>query len=155
MSVLPVGVELTLALVDDRACQSSVSTGSDVVGFDWPHAFRAKKSSLELGGDAAAIVCDDFSSDDDLAWVARRVATFSMYQAGQSCISVQRLLIAEGLAEKLIPMVVDEVRALGEVQSLTRAFWLGLSLMRVPPSALNPWIQEAISSGAELLWGTR
>ncbi len=153
VSVLPVGVELTLALVDDPRLPIVSFTGSDVVGFDLAARVPRKKVILELGGDAAAIVCDDFSSDDDLAWVAKRVATFSMYQAGQSCISVQRLLIAEGLAEKLIPMVVDEVRALGGGSAADPGDSVGPVIDESSAERLESWIQEATSAGAQLLCG--
>jgi acyl-CoA reductase-like NAD-dependent aldehyde dehydrogenase len=39
-------------------------------------------------GNAAVLVCPDWT---DLDFAARRIATFAMYQAGQSCISVQRV----------------------------------------------------------------
>ena len=48
-----------------------------------------KHVTLELGGNAAAVVCDGLATDLD--WAATRIATFSNYQAGQSCIAVQRV----------------------------------------------------------------
>ena len=50
---------------------------------------------LDLGGSAAAVVLADWSSEADLDWAAARIATFANYQAGQSCISVQRAIVKE------------------------------------------------------------
>ena len=45
--------------------------------------------TLELGGNAGVIV----HADADLDLAAQRVAFGGYYQAGQSCISVQRILV--------------------------------------------------------------
>ena len=45
---------------------------------------------MELGSNAAAIICPDWT---DLDFAAQRIATFGNYQAGQSCIAVQRVIV--------------------------------------------------------------
>ena len=39
------------------------------------------------------MVCGDWASEADLEWAAARIATFGNYQAGQSCIAVQRVIV--------------------------------------------------------------
>ena len=67
---------------------------------------------LELGGNAAAVVLADWSSDEDLEWAAARIATFGNYQAGQSCISVQRVFVDESVYDEFVPLLVDKMKAL-------------------------------------------
>ena len=43
-----------------------------------------KHVTLELGGNAAAVLCADWTADEDLDFAAQRIATFANYQAGQS-----------------------------------------------------------------------
>ena len=67
-----------------------------------------KKVILELGGNAGCIVDADADVDDA---VARNVIG-SYYQSGQSCISVQRLLVHEDLYDAFKEKFVAEVAAL-------------------------------------------
>ncbi len=153
VSVLPVAVEQTLALVDDPRLPIVSFTGSDVVGFDIADRVPRKKVVLELGGDAAAVVCADYGGQEDLAWVAQRVATFAMYQAGQSCISVQRLLIAQELAEQLIPLVVEQVQSLGGGSASNPGDLVGPVIDEASAQRIASWTQEAVAVGAQLLCG--
>src|SRR5262249_7627881 len=74
---------------DDRvACVSF--TGSDAVGWKIKEEANRKKVILELGGNAAAIVC----ADADVADAASKLATASFAYAGQVCIKAQRLFVA-------------------------------------------------------------
>ena len=111
-SVLPVGNDVAPALVADERLPVVSFTGSEKVGFAIQAAVPRKHVTLELGGNAAAIVCPDWCSDADIAWAAGRIATFATYQGGQSCISVQRVLVDSTLWDRLVPAVVAEVAAL-------------------------------------------
>ena len=58
----------------------------------------------------------------DLEWAATRIATFANYQAGQSCIAVQRVIVHTDLYDTFVPMLVDKVKALptGDVHGRDR-----------------------------------
>jgi acyl-CoA reductase-like NAD-dependent aldehyde dehydrogenase len=64
---------------------------------------------------AAALVAADYSRRD---WAAERIAMFGNYQAGQSCIAVQRVLVDRAVADEFIPKLVTAVRDLrtGDVE---------------------------------------
>ena len=98
-SVLPVGNDVAPGLVADPRLPVVSFTGSDVVGYQIQAAVPAKHVTLELGGNAAAVVLADWSSPADLEWAASRIATFANYQAGQSCISVQRVIVDRSLLD--------------------------------------------------------
>ena len=92
-SVLPIPNERAAALVADPRLPVVSFTGSGPVGAQIRSAVPDKHVTLELGGNAAAVVCGDWSSEADLDWAATRIATFGNYQAGQSCIAVQRVIV--------------------------------------------------------------
>ncbi len=87
-SVLPLPNDAAAALVEDPLLPVVSFTGSGPVGWAIRDRVPRKHVTLELGGNAAAVVCPDWT-DVDVA--AARIATFAMYQGGQSCISVQRV----------------------------------------------------------------
>ncbi len=97
------------ALVQDPRLPVISFTGSDTVGYQIMDAVPRKHVTLELGGNAAAVVLADWSGEQDLEWAATRIATFANYQAGQSCISVQRVIadasVYDALAEKVVAKV--------------------------------------------------
>jgi acyl-CoA reductase-like NAD-dependent aldehyde dehydrogenase len=100
-SVLPVGNDVAPSLVEDPRLPVISFTGSEPVGFAIKRQVADKHVILELGGNAAAIVLDDYSSEEDLAWAAARIAMYGNSQAGQTCVSVQRVFVEEGVADAL------------------------------------------------------
>ena len=50
----------------------------------------------------------DWSSPADLDWAATRIATFANYQAGQSCIAVQRVIVHADLYDSFVPPAAPE-----------------------------------------------
>ena len=108
-SVLPVPNERMAALVADPRLPVVSFTGSGPVGAAIRAAAPQKHVTLELGGNAAALICEDW---DDLEYAAQRVATFSNYQAGQSCIAVQRLFVHSSKMPEFVPLLLAAVAAL-------------------------------------------
>jgi len=114
-------------IVADPRFRMLTFTGSAAVG--WPMKARAgakKKVVLELGGNAAAIV----EPDADLDWAADRCASGGFFYAGQSCISVQRILVHAHVYEDFraaIP-VVDHVEPDEALLAQVRA-WLPEALV--------------------------
>ncbi|CAM5667299.1 Aldehyde dehydrogenase family protein OS=Streptomyces tendae OX=1932 GN=F3L20_07545 PE=3 SV=1 [Streptomyces tendae] len=91
-SILPVPNDRMPALVQDERLPVISFTGSEKVGYAIMDSVPRKHCTLELGGNGAAVVLADWASDEDLDRAATRIATFSNYQGGQSCISVQRVI---------------------------------------------------------------
>ena len=111
-SVLPLANEQTATLVADPRLPVVSFTGSEAVGYHIQASQPTQHVILELGGNAAAVVLSDWSSDEDLDWAATRIATFGTYQAGQSCVSVQRVLVDESLRDRFIPLLVEKINSL-------------------------------------------
>ena len=144
-SVLPVGNDVAPGLVADPRLPVVSFTGSDVVGYQIQAAVPAKHVTLELGGNAAAVVLADWSSPADLEWAASRIATFANYQAGQSCISVQRVIVDRSLLDQLVPMIVERVQALRTGSPWDDETVVGPLVNEAAAIRVQSWIDEAVA----------
>ena len=152
-SVLPVGNDISFSLVEDVRLPVVSFTGSEAVGFAIQKAVPRKHVTLELGGNAAAILCPDWSSDDDLAWAAERVATFANYQAGQSCVSVQRVLVDTSLWDRFVPLLVARVDGLATGSPWDESTIVGPLVNEAAAIRVGEWVAEAVHAGATVLTG--
>lgn len=152
-SVLPIANEDAPALVADPRLPVVSFTGSDKVGYEIQKAVPNKHITLELGGNAAAIVSEDWNSESDLNWAATRIATFANYQAGQSCISVQRVLIHESLYDNLTAKIIDAVGGLKNGDPRDEKTVVGPLINEAAAIRVEQWVNEAVSNGAKVLTG--
>jgi len=152
-SVLPVGNDVAPLLTADERLPVISFTGSDVVGHAIQRAVPHKHVTLELGGNAAAVVCPDWSSDADLDWATSRIATFANYQAGQACVSVQRVLVDASVWDRFVPMLVEKVRALRTGSPWDEQTVVGPLVNEAAAIRVATWVDEAVAGGATLLAG--
>ncbi|MGK5114880.1 MULTISPECIES: aldehyde dehydrogenase family protein [unclassified Geodermatophilus] len=153
-SVLPVPNEVAADLVRDPRLPVVSFTGSVPVGWSIRDAVPRKHVTLELGGNAAVVVAPD-QDDDALAWAAARIATFAMYQAGQSCISVQRVFAHRDVAGVLTDRVVEAVRKLRTGDPTDDATDVGPLIDESAARRVEVWVDEAVAAGARVLTGGR
>jgi aldehyde dehydrogenase (NAD+) len=148
LSVLPISSERAQRLVEDRRFKKLSFTGSGIgwklKGLD-PH----KHATLELGGNAGVIV----HSDADLDHAAVRVAVGGYYQAGQSCISVQRVLIQSEVYEEFVPRLIKQVESLKVGDPLDPSVDVGPLIDHDALERVDAWVKEAVEQGAEVLTG--
>ncbi|MFD7440691.1 aldehyde dehydrogenase family protein [Streptomyces sp. NPDC059909] len=152
-SVLPVLNESMPALVKDERLPVISFTGSDKVGYAIQESVPHKHCTLELGGNAAAVVLADWSSEEDLDRAATRIATFANYQGGQSCISVQRVIADASVYDRLVPKLVAAVEAQGTGDPSDDATDVGPLVSEDAAKRVESWVDEAVSGGAKLLTG--
>ncbi|MGX8908640.1 aldehyde dehydrogenase family protein [Streptomyces netropsis] len=152
-SVLPVPNDRMPALVKDERLPVISFTGSGPVGWSILDSVPRKHVTLELGGNGAAVVLADWSSEADLDWAAQRIATFSNYQGGQSCISVQRVIADASLYERLLPKVVAAVEAQVTGDPSDPATEVGPLVSEDAAKRVESWVDEAVAAGAKLLAG--
>jgi aldehyde dehydrogenase (NAD+) len=143
-SVLPLDNAATAALVKDERLPVVSFTGSVPVGWGIRDAVPRKQVVLELGGNAAVVVTGDYA---DLEWAASRVATFGMYQAGQSCVAVQRVFVARSVLDGFRGLLVKAVEGLSAVEDV------GPLIDDKAATRVAQWVQEAVDAGATLLTG--
>jgi glyceraldehyde-3-phosphate dehydrogenase (NADP+) len=140
-SFLPLPNERASALVQDPRLPVVSFTGSSPVGAAIREAVPHKHVTLELGGNAAVVVCADYR---DLDWAAQRIALFANYQAGQSCIAVQRVIVHSAVAEAFVPKLVAAVAALDFSKQV------GPMISEAAAQRVEQWVDE---SGARVLIG--
>ncbi|HEY3480648.1 MAG TPA: aldehyde dehydrogenase family protein [Streptomyces sp.] len=149
-SILPVDNETSSRLVEDPRLPVVSFTGSVPVGWAIRDRVPRKHVALELGGNGAVLVCPDWT---DLDFAAQRIATFAMYQAGQSCISVQRVYVHSDLYDALAEKVVAQVQALKTGDPRADGVDVGPLINSDAATRVSSWISSAVSSGARLLTG--
>lgn len=154
-SVLPLPNDRAEALVRDPRLPVVSFTGSGPVGAAIRRAVPEKHVTLELGGNAAALICEDWASDDDFGWAAQRIARFGNYQAGQSCIAVQRVFIHEWLYDGFLPRLMAAVGELRTGDPFDEAVEVGPLISETAAQRVEEWIDEAVAAGGHLLAGGR
>jgi aldehyde dehydrogenase (NAD+) len=99
--LVPGGREIGAALASDPRIPLVSATGSVPMGRSVAQAVAARlgRSLLELGGNAATIVCP--SADLDLA--VRAIAFSAAGTTGQRCTTMRRLIVHESIYDALIP----------------------------------------------------
>jgi len=100
--------EIGDVLVADERVRLITFTGSSEVGWKLQERAPRKRVKLELGNSTPVIVAED--ADVELA--ATKLAANAFAFAGQSCISVQRIYVADGAWDAFLAAFVPKVKAL-------------------------------------------
>jgi len=150
LSVVPgPGSAVGNALVEHDLVKAITFTGSAKVGWGIRSAAPHKKVNLELGSNAPLIVNDD--GDWEAAADKAQIQAFA--HAGQVCISVQRILVHEAVAEPFTQRLIANVEKLVVGDPLDPATDVGPLITPGDRDRVKNWIDEAIAAGATLLTG--
>jgi acyl-CoA reductase-like NAD-dependent aldehyde dehydrogenase len=147
--VLPVSSKVADGMARDPRYRKISFTGSAEIGWYLKGLDPKKRVTLELGGNAGVIV----HADADLDFAAQRVAYGGYYQAGQSCISVQRVLVSSEVYDDFVARLVKEVQSLKVGDPMDPTVDVGPVIQRTEVDRLAGWVAEAVSQGAEVLTG--
>lgn len=150
-SILPAHREGADLFTTDPRLKLLSFTGSPAVGWALKARAGQKKVVLELGGNAACIV--DADQGANLDRVVERLVFGAYYQSGQSCISVQRILVHASLYEALRERLVAAVRALVAGDPREERTFIGPMIDAGEAERLHGWIGAAVAAGARLLCG--
>jgi acyl-CoA reductase-like NAD-dependent aldehyde dehydrogenase len=124
-------------------------TGSCAVGWHLKEIAGRKRVGLELGGNAAVIVHEDANLD----FAASRIATGGFLNAGQICISVQRVLIHCTVYEETVARILASASSLKVGDPRDPATDVGQMIDQVKAGDAHRKVQEAVSKGAGVLLG--
>jgi acyl-CoA reductase-like NAD-dependent aldehyde dehydrogenase len=150
LSVVPgPGSEVGNAIVEHELTGALSFTGSAKVGWGIRGRVPHKKVNLELGSNAPLIV----NADGDWEAAADKAKLHAFSHAGQSCISIQRILLHEEIADAFTERLVANVEALTVGDPLDPDTDVGPLISRDDRDRVKQWIDEAVSAGAELLTG--
>ena len=149
LNVLNCTNEQTERLVADERLKMLTFTGSSAVGWRLKAMAGKKKVALELGGNAATIV----HSDADLDLAAGRCAAGGFGYSGQSCISVQRILVHQPALDEFRSALADRAEALVVGDPLDEKTDVGPMITEEAAKRVESWVKEAVEGGAKLLAG--
>ena len=148
-SVVPCHRDAADSMVTDDRFKLLSFTGSDQVGWDMKARCGRKKVVLELGGNAAVMLEDDTDVDAALD----RLIAGGYSQAGQVCISVQRILAHEKIYDELKDKFVARVKKLKAADPALASTVVGPMIKEKEAVRLKQWIDAAVKQGASLLAG--
>ncbi len=150
LSVIPgPGSKVGNKIVEHPLTKAITFTGSAPVGWDIRAKVPHKKVNLELGSNAPLIVNDD--GDWETAADKAQIHAFS--HAGQSCISIQRILVHEDVADEFISRLVANVEKLTVGDPLAEGTDVGPLITPDDRDRVKAWVDDAVAGGAELLTG--
>ena len=136
-------------LCSDPRVRKITFTGSRDVGERICHSAGIKKVTMELGSNAPVIILPDA----DLEKAANAIAITGYANAGQVCISAQRILIHSAVYSDLIDALKPKVDKLTTGDPLDEGTKVGPMVRESDAARVAEWIQEAAGQGARLLGG--
>src|SRR5271156_3326611 len=149
LNVLPLSNEDAAQIVADERIKLLSFTGSTAVGWQLKAQAGKKRVVLELGGNAGVIVC----ADANLDFAAERCAAGGFTYAGQTCISVQRILVEDSVYDRFVGALVPRVQKLKVGDVLDETTDVGPLINEAAARRVAEWIEEAVRGGAQLLCG--
>lgn len=143
------GGEVGSALASDHRVRKITFTGSYDVGRKICEMAGVKKVTMELGSNSPLIVMDD--ADVDKAVEATMACGYS--NAGQVCISAQRVIATPGIRNQLVDALAARVNEHTAGDPFAPATRMGPMIREKDAQRVNEWIQEAVTEGAKLVSG--
>ncbi|MHB2016353.1 MAG: aldehyde dehydrogenase family protein [Candidatus Xenobia bacterium] len=149
LNVVPCARDVGERLATDPRIRMLTFTGSPQVGWALQGKAVRKKVVLELGGNAAAIV----HSDADLEHALARCVAGSFGQAGQTCISVQRILVHDSIFATFMERFVAAAKACRCGDPEQADVVVGPMIDSGNAARVMAWVEEARAEGARMLCG--
>jgi len=149
LNILPCSAQMAEPLITDIRIKKLTFTGSPIVGWGLKKRCGRKRITLELGGNAGVIV----HKDANLDYATDRIIMGGFAYAGQTCISVQRILVHNDIFEKFKDAFIKKVEALKTGDPLDENTDVGPMISEKDAERAETWVQEAENSGAKILTG--
>jgi glyceraldehyde-3-phosphate dehydrogenase (NADP+) len=143
------GGKIGAALASDDRVRKITFTGSREVGERICKTAGLKKVTMELGSNSPIIVMPDA----DLEKVAEATAATGYANAGQVCISTQRVIALRGVYGDLIDALRPKVEAIRLGNPLDEKTKMGPMIRRADAERVESWVNEAVAGGAKLVAG--
>lgn len=141
--------ELGNKLIEHEDIDLLSFTGSPDVGWKMKSYAGKKSVVLELGGNAAAIICQD--ANIDLAVDELIVGGFAY--SGQVCIHTQRIYVHRSLIDDFVKKYVEKVKKLKVGNPIDEDTEFSVMIDESNAKRVEKWVQEALDDGVKLLAG--
>jgi len=141
------------AIIDHKGVDKLAFTGSGPVGSKIMVAAARdiKRVSLELGGKSPFVVFDDADIDEAVEWIMFGI----FWNQGQVCSATSRVLVQEGIYEKLLLRLVEETRKITIGNGLEDGILLGPLVSKRQYEQVLGAIEAAKAAGATVTCGGR
>ncbi len=149
VNVLTAPGSITEEFASDERVNLVSFTGSSSVGWHLKKVLNRQKISLELGGNAGVIVDETANIEDAVG----KIVTGAFSQAGQSCISVQRIFVHKTIYEKFLDRYIGETEKLKVGDPFDNETDVASMINEEEAKRAESWIQDAISEGAKAVTG--
>ena len=143
------GALLGDALVMDPRVRKISFTGSTATGVHISSVAGVKKLSLELGSSCPVVVLDDA----DIDYATDAIALGGYINAGQVCISVQRVIVDEKIMGNFLDALKPKVEAIKVGNPKNEETKVGTLISESEAIRVENSIKQAVSDGATLLTG--
>jgi glyceraldehyde-3-phosphate dehydrogenase (NADP+) len=143
------GALLGDALVSDKRVRKVSFTGSTITGTRIASIAGIKKLSLELGSSCPVVVLDDA----DIEFAAEAIALGGYINAGQVCISVQRVIVQENVMADFLAALQPKVEAIKIGDPKAEGTKVGTLISEVEAKRVEACIAQAVKDGGKLITG--
>jgi acyl-CoA reductase-like NAD-dependent aldehyde dehydrogenase len=143
------GRDIGEKLCADPRVRKITFTGSRDVGEQICKVAGLKKVTMELGSNSPTIIMPDA----DLDKVAAAVAATGYANAGQVCISAQRVIPLKPIYNDFVNVLKTKVSAITTGNPLEEGVKMGPMVRESDARRVESWIQEAVAGGARLVTG--
>lgn len=143
------GGEIGDLLSSDSRVRKISFTGSRDVGEQICRTAGLKKVTMELGSNSPLIVMPDA----DLDKVAAATTATGFANAGQVCISAQRVMVNKDVYEDFIDVLKPQVEAMKIGNQLDESVAMGPMIRERDAERVGAWIREAREGGARIIVG--
>jgi succinate-semialdehyde dehydrogenase/glutarate-semialdehyde dehydrogenase len=124
----------------------SIPVGKQLAALAGQHM---KRVTMELGGHAPVIVCEDA----DIALAVKAAAAAKFRNAGQVCISPTRFLVHKSIANDFAQAFAEHAKGLKVGDGLTEGTQMGPLANARRVDAMTAFTEDAVKKGAKLLTG--
>ena len=136
-------------LVGDPRVRKVTLTGSREVGERIVKTAGLKKVTMELGSNSPLIIMPDA----DVERVVRATVASGYSNAGQVCISTQRVLAHGKVYGDFLDALKPQVEAISTGNPLEETIKMGPMIREADALRVGQWIQEAVAQGARVVAG--
>jgi acyl-CoA reductase-like NAD-dependent aldehyde dehydrogenase len=143
------GGSVGMGLVRDERVRKVSFTGSAEVGRAICREAGLKRVTMELGSNSPLIVMEDA----DLSKVAEAAVACGYANAGQVCLSTQRVIAMEPIYRDLVDLLREKVASLRAGDQMDESNDIGPMVRERDAVRVAEWVEEAVSHGAQLICG--
>lgn len=143
------GGELGKAICTDKRVRKITFTGSYPIGEEICRMAGVKRVTMELGSNCPVIIM----ADADIDKTAAAITATGYANAGQTCISAQRILTAGKITGDFLDALKSRVSKLTCGNQLAEGTQVGPMVREADAVRVQSWIDEAVSQGAKVITG--